>query len=49
LREAEEAGLTTHNGLGMLVFQGALSFKIWTDIDAPVKLMKETLAKRLFV
>lgn len=49
LREAEEAGLTTHNGLGMLVFQGALSFKIWTDLDAPVKLMKEILAKRLFV
>ncbi|RJP59951.1 MAG: shikimate dehydrogenase [Deltaproteobacteria bacterium] len=49
LREAEEAGLTAHNGLGMLVFQGALSFKIWTDVDAPVKLMKETLAKRLFL
>jgi shikimate dehydrogenase len=47
LLEAEKAGLTTHNGLGMLVFQGALSFKIWTDVDVPVKLMREILAKRL--
>ncbi|MFH1625798.1 MAG: shikimate dehydrogenase [Pseudomonadota bacterium] len=47
LVEAEETGLTTQNGLSMLVFQGALSFKIWTDADPPVKLMKETLVKKL--
>ncbi|MEW6614252.1 MAG: shikimate dehydrogenase [Thermodesulfobacteriota bacterium] len=47
LLEAEKAGLTTHNGLGMLVFQGALSFKIWTDVDVPVKLMRDILAERL--
>lgn len=47
LREAEKAGLTARNGLGMLVFQGALSFKIWTGVEAPVRLIRETLDRNL--
>jgi shikimate dehydrogenase len=50
LRAAETAGAQTIGGLGMLVYQGAASFKFWTGRDAPVNLMFEvthaTLADR---
>lgn len=45
LREAEMAGATTIDGLGMLVRQGALAFEIWTGRKAPVKVM-EAAARR---
>ena len=41
LRLAKEAGLRTTNGLYMLLYQGAASFKIWTGQDMPVDLIKE--------
>ncbi len=34
---AEEAGCKTMNGLGMLLWQGAMAFKIWTGLDMPVE------------
>ncbi|MBU1486845.1 shikimate dehydrogenase [bacterium] len=43
LKEAAKKGARTANGLGMLVQQAALSFKIWTGKEAPIKVMKEVI------
>lgn len=43
LKAAEEKGLPCLGGLGMLIYQGAYSFEIWTHKKAPLKKMKETL------
>lgn len=43
LKMAKEAGCKTMNGLGMLLFQGAAAFKLWTGKDMPIEHMKETL------
>ena len=45
LQEARKRGAMTINGLGMLVNQAALNFKLWTGVDAPVELMVSTLRK----
>ena len=45
LKEAEKRGAKTINGLGMLVNQGALNFKLWTGFDAPINTMEEVLRK----
>lgn len=47
LKEASALGLITHNGLGMLVEQGALSLKLWTGLDAPREIMREVVLKSL--
>jgi shikimate dehydrogenase len=39
LREGAAAGATTLGGLHMLVYQGVLSFQMWTDREAPVEVM----------
>lgn len=36
LELAEEMGCTIINGSGMLLFQGAVAFKLWTGCDMPV-------------
>ena len=41
LKEAASAGATTLGGLHMLVYQGVLSFQMWTGRDAPVEVMLE--------
>ena len=41
LTMAKEYGLKTFNGLYMLLYQGAEAFKIWTDQDMPVEIIKE--------
>jgi len=41
LKKAAQLRLATHSGLGMLVHQGALSFKLWTGIDAPIEVMRK--------
>lgn len=43
LGEAKKRRAHTINGLGMLVNQAALNFKIWTGVDAPMDVMKQTL------
>lgn len=45
LKEAKARGAKTINGLGMLVNQAALNFKIWTGVDAPVDVMTSVLEK----
>lgn len=45
LQEAQKIGARTFDGLTMLVNQGALGFKMWTGLDAPVKVMEDALKK----
>jgi shikimate dehydrogenase len=44
LRAAAARGAKTIDGLGMLVYQGAVAFKMWTGHDAPVDVMRKALA-----
>ncbi len=41
LKMAREAGLDTFNGMYMLLYQGAASFKYWTGREMPVDAIKE--------
>lgn len=41
LKQAKEAGCKTQNGLYMLLYQGAESFKLWTGQDMPIDIVKE--------
>jgi len=43
IKTAEKLGLPYVNGLSMLVYQGAISFEIWTGEKAPVDIMKKSL------
>ena len=43
LRAADEAGARRANGLSMLLHQGALSFSIWFDREAPIDVMRAAL------
>ena len=49
MKEANKIGARTLGGLMMLIYQGAASFKLWTDKDAPIETMvhagKEALSK----
>lgn len=47
LAAAKKAGARTADGSGMLVYQGARSFEIWTGTPAPVDVMRATLMKSL--
>ena len=43
IRAAEEAGARGANGLSMLLHQGALSFSIWFNREAPIEEMRKAL------
>lgn len=43
LKAAQARGARTLDGLGMLVGQGAIAFKMWTGVDAPVDVMRRAL------
>ena len=43
LTMAESAGLPVFNGMYMLLYQGAAAFQLWTGMQMPVSLVKETL------
>jgi shikimate dehydrogenase len=45
LYEASKRGAKTLDGLGMLVYQGAIGFKMWTGLEAPLSVMKDALSK----
>lgn len=44
---ARRRGAKTSNGLGMLLYQGALSFERFTGRKAPVEVMRDALVSRL--
>jgi shikimate dehydrogenase len=43
LKAARSAGCEIHNGMGMLLHQGALSFEIWTGRKPDLEVMKKSL------
>ena len=47
MREAESRGARAVSGLKMLVYQGALSFEMWTGIEPPVDVMEEAALESL--
>lgn len=49
LKEAAKRGCKTLDGFSMLVNQGAISFKMWTGVDAPINVMRNALANEFNV
>lgn len=47
LKKAGKLSLATHSGLGMLIHQAALSFNLWTGMDAPIDVMRKAALKLL--
>ena len=47
LKDAEEAGCTTLNGIGMFVHQGAEQIKLWTGMEPPRECMKQIVLEKL--
>jgi shikimate dehydrogenase len=43
MKWARETGCHTFNGLGMMLYQGAAAFKLWTGKDMPVDFIKDVL------
>lgn len=41
VRKCQQKGFKTLDGVGMIVNQGAIGFKLWTGIDADVEVMRE--------
>jgi shikimate dehydrogenase len=48
LRAAREAGCRTANGLGMLLYQGAAAFSLWTGRPAPLEAMRNALHAEIY-
>jgi shikimate dehydrogenase len=48
LKGARERGCRTMNGLGMLLYQGAKAFEIWTGVDAPLHVMRPALEAAVY-
>ena len=44
LHAADEAGARGANGLSMLLYQGALSFSVWFNREAPIEAMRSAIA-----
>ena len=47
LKAAKELGAKTVGGLKMLIYQGAISFELWTGRQAPLGIMIEAASKEL--
>ncbi|MBI3378046.1 MAG: shikimate dehydrogenase [Nitrospirae bacterium] len=47
LQRASRKGCRTLNGLGMLLWQGAFAFELWTGKKPPVEVMRKELIKNL--
>jgi shikimate dehydrogenase len=45
LKAAKEKGAKVSNGLGMLLYQGMISFEIWTGVKAPKEVMLKALTE----
>lgn len=48
LTRARAAGAVAVGGLGMLIYQGALSFKIWTGQQAPIDVMRQACERGIY-
>jgi len=48
LQAAQAAGCRTANGLGMLLYQGAAAFELWTGQIAPVAVMRAALEANIY-
>jgi shikimate dehydrogenase len=49
LDKATKKGCTTVNGLGMLAYQGAEAFTLWTGLEAPVEEMLKALSQKISI
>lgn len=47
LQDAKKLGCRTLNGLGMLLYQGALAWEFWLGGQAPIKAMRQGLKEQL--
>lgn len=47
LKMAQEAGCKTMNGSGMMLYQGAAAFNLWTGQDMPIDYIKEIMNIKL--
>ena len=47
IKDAKKSGAQVIGGLDMLLWQGAIAFKLWTGLDAPFELMKNELTRVL--
>ena len=47
LQEAVARGCPTLNGVPMFVYQGALQFKLWTEQEAPLSVMRQVVTDAL--
>lgn len=47
IKEANKANVPTIGGMAMLVAQGMRQFKIWTELDAPMKEMSQAALRKL--
>jgi shikimate dehydrogenase len=43
LRATAARGARTLDGLGMLVYQGAIAFQMWTGVDPSIEVMRRSL------
>jgi shikimate dehydrogenase len=48
LAAAKKSGCKTANGLGMLLYQGAKAFEIWTGRPAPLDVMRRALEQNVY-
>ena len=47
IAEAKKAGIPSIGGLDMLIAQGCKQFEIWTGLEAPAELMRDSLVERM--
>lgn len=47
IKDAESLGRPAKDGLGMLLYQGAEAFELWTGQKAPIEIMRQALQKEL--
>jgi len=47
LSSASRAGSRTLDGLGMLIYQGAAAFKVFTGVEMPVEVVRDALKRKL--
>ena len=48
MKAAKKGGAQVSNGLGMLLYQGARAFEIWTGVKPPIDVMRRALEKVVY-